>query len=33
MGLLIDPIPKSPNQHDENRLAGGKENYQWDLGV
>ena len=27
MGLLIDPIPKSPNQHDENRLAGGKENF------
>ena len=33
MGLLIDPIPKSSNQHYENRLAGSKENYQWDLGV
>ena len=27
MGLLIDPIPNSPNQHDENRLTDSKENY------
>ena len=25
--LLIDPIPNSPNQHNENRLADSKENY------
>ena len=32
MGLLIDPIPNSPNQHDENRLTDSKENYWWNLG-
>ena len=32
MGLLVDPIPNSPNLHNENYLADSKENYLWDLG-
>ena len=26
-GLLIDPIPNSPNPHQKNRMAESKENY------
>ena len=32
IGLLIDPVPNSPNKHDDNCLADSKENYWWDLG-
>ena len=32
MGWLIDPIPNSPNWHNENHLADSKEDYQWDPG-
>ena len=27
IGLLIDPVPNSPNKHNDNRLADSKENY------
>ena len=26
-GLLIDPVPNSPNPHQKNRMAESKENY------
>ena len=26
-GLLIDPIPNSPNPHDKNRMPESEENY------
>ena len=29
MGFLIDPIPNSPNLHDENHLADSKENFDF----
>ena len=32
IGLQIDPIPNSPNYHNENHLADSKENYYWDPG-
>ena len=32
-GLLVDPIPNSPNKHYENCMEDTKENYQWDLGM
>ena len=31
-GLLVDPIPNSPNRHDKNCMADGEENYLRDLG-
>ena len=30
-GLLIDPIPNSPNSHNKNCMAEIRGNYQWDL--
>ena len=32
MGLLVDPIPDSLNQHHKNCMVDSKENYQLDLG-
>ena len=32
MGSLIDPVPNSPNKHNDTCLADSKENYKWDLG-
>ena len=32
IGLLIDPVPNSPNKHNDTCLADSKENYKWDLG-
>ena len=32
MGLLVDPIPNSLNQHHKNGMADRKENYKLDLG-
>ena len=32
MGLLVDPIPNSLNQHHKNCMADSKENYKLDLG-
>ena len=31
-GLLVDPIPNSPNWHHKNYTEGSKKNYKWDLG-
>ena len=31
-GLLVDPIPNSPNWHHKNNMEGSKKNYLWDLG-
>ena len=32
IGLLIDPVPNSPNKHNDTCLADSKENYKWDIG-
>ena len=32
-GLLVDPIPSSPDLHHENCMLDREENYWWDLGI
>ena len=31
-GLLVDPIPNSPNLHHKNGMANSRENYRIDIG-